>query len=161
MLSIFLFIIAIIATLIHIALKKERDASGRVEVFLSYVVLFNVGFMCLIAAYAHVFMGPETAKSIGWAPGSPFQYEIGMANLSYGVLGILAYRYRGGFRTATIIGWSVLLIGCFIGHMINYHETGNTAPNNMGAYVWFNDLILPVFLLYLLFWLNRRRDPRF
>lgn len=74
-----------------------------VETFLSYILFFNMGLMGLLGAYAHVFMGPETAKSIGWEPGSPFQYEIGMANLAFCTLGILSYWFRGSFWEASIV----------------------------------------------------------
>lgn len=144
MLSVFLFVFAVLFTVGQLTLKKEWGSRKNGEVFLSYVLLFNMGVMGLLAAYAHVFMGPETARNIGWQPGSPFQYEIGMANLSYGVLGVLAFWIRGRFWEAAIIGWSILLLGCFVGHIHDYWVYDNTAPFNIGAYVWFNDLFLPL-----------------
>ena len=104
----------------------------------------------LLATYAHTGMAAETARKIGWEPGSPFQFEVAMANLSYAVLGFMAVWRGGRFTEATVIGWSVLLFGCFIGHMVNWYTTGNTAPYNIGIFVWFNDLILPVLALILL-----------
>jgi hypothetical protein len=151
MVSIVLFICAVIITIWHLTYKKEWYYPKSIEVFLSYILLFNMGLMGLLAAYAHVFLGPETARSIGWQPGSPFQYEIGMANLSYGVLGILAFWIRGGrFWDACIIGWVVLFLGCFVGHVIDYYENHNTAPYNIGPYIWFYDLFLPLLVLALL-----------
>jgi len=149
MLSICLFIFALLFTAAHIHLKKIEDAKSCLEVLLSYILFFNMGVMSLLGAYAHVFMAPLTASSIGWAPGSPFQYEVGVANLSYGILGILSYWIRGRFWAAALIGWSVFLLGCFAGHIINYYETGNAAVNNIGAFIWFNDLLLPLFSLAL------------
>lgn len=151
MASVLLFICAIIFTICHVTYKKEWYSPKFIESFLSYILFFNMGLMGLLAAYAHVFMGPETAKSIGWEPGSPFQYEIGMANLAFGVLGILSYWFRGSFWNASIIGWSVLLLGCFIGHIINYYTENNTAPYNIGPYIWFYDLLLPILVLILLY----------
>lgn len=151
MISFILFLIAIIATVIHFIYKKEWNSDKGLEIFLSYFLFFVVGLMGILAAYAHIFMGPEIAKSIGWAAGSPFQYEMGIANLSYGVLGVLSYWIRGRFWDATIIGWSVLLLGCFIGHVINYYTEGNTAPYNIGAPIWFYDLFLPIFVFILLY----------
>ncbi len=88
--------------------------------------------MALLAAYAHVFMQDETAALIGWKGGSPFQYEIGMANLSYGILGVLAFWQRGKFWEATIIGWNVLFLGCMVGHILDYYRDHNDAPYNIG-----------------------------
>lgn len=150
MISLVLFIFAIIATICHLTYKKEWRSPQSLEVFLSYILLFNMGLMGLLGAYAHVFMGPETARSIGWQPGSPFQFEIGMANLAFGVLGILCYWLRGRFWDASIIGWCVLFLGCFVGHVINYMKENNTAPYNIGPYIWFYDLLLPILVILLL-----------
>lgn len=151
MISIILFLLAVVLTLCHLAYKNEWGAPKCLEVLLGYLIFFTVGVMGVLAAYAHVFMGPEIAESIGWAAGSPFQYEIGMANLSYGVLGILSYWIRGRFWDATVIGWSVLLLGCFVGHAVNYYTDNNAAPYNFGPYIWFYDLFLPLMALTLLY----------
>lgn len=161
MVSIILFICAILFTIGHLTYKKEWHHPKAVETFLSYILLFNMGIMGLLGAYAHVFMGPETAKSIGWEPGSPFQFEIGMANLAFGVLGILSYWFRGSFWDAAIIGWSVLFFGCFVGHVINYYTEHNTAPYNIGPYIWFYDLLLPILVLALLYWLRSSQRRSF
>lgn len=150
MLSLFLFICAVIFTVGHLTYKREWHSSKAAEVFLAYVLLFSMGIMSLFAAYAHVFMGPEIANLIGWPARSPFQFEMGMANLSYGVLGVLAFWIRGRFWEASIIGWSVLLLGCFVGHVIDYYANHNTAPYNIGPYIWFYDLFLPILILSLL-----------
>lgn len=157
MISIILFILAIVFATGHLTYKKEWQYPRNIEVFLSYILLFNMGIMGLLAAYAHVFMGPETAKSIGWPPGSPFQFEIGMANLAFGVLGVLSFWFRGSFWNAAIIGWCVLFFGCFIGHVINYYTENNVAPYNIGPYIWFYDLLLPILVLTLLYRLRQAR----
>lgn len=108
MLGILLFVFVVILTLCHLTYKKEWHYPESIETFLAYILFFNVGVMSLLAAYGHIFFGPEIAKSIGWESGSPFQYEMGIANLSYGVLGILSFWIRGRFWDACIIGWSVL-----------------------------------------------------
>jgi len=151
MIGISLFICAIVVTVGHMAYKKEAPMPKGLEIFLSYILFFTMGLMGLLAGYAHIFMGPEIARSIGWAPGSPFQYEIGMANIAFGVLGILSYWYRGAFWDASIIGWAVLLLGCFVGHVINFYQDHNSAPYNIGPYIWFYDLFLPLLALALLY----------
>src|SRR6476659_8155319 len=35
----------------------------------------------------------DVARSIGWPPGSPFQWEVGVADLGWGVLGVLSPTY--------------------------------------------------------------------
>lgn len=144
-------------TLGRLLYKREWTLFSGIEAFLSFVLFFNMGLMGIIAAYGHVFMGPEIAREIGWQTGSPFQFEVGMANLSYGILGVLAYWCRGRFWDAAGMGWSLLLLGCFVGHLIDYYTHGNNAPYNMGLFVWFNDLALPVLVLASLYYLNQKR----
>lgn len=150
MLSLALFILALIFSLGQLAYKHQWDKATVADTVLAFILFFNMGVLSLLAAYAHVFLGPETAREIGWQPGSPFQFEIGMANLSYGILGILAFWIRGRFWEAACIGWSVLLLGCFVGHIIDYYTHHNTAPWNIGFYIWLTDLFLPLFILSLL-----------
>lgn len=155
--SFILFACSIIFTLGHLTYKKGWHLPKALRVFLSYILFFNVGVMGLLGAYAHVFMGPETAALIGWEAGSPFQFEVGMANLSYGIIGMMAFWIRDRFWDATIIGWSIFLLGCFVGHMINYSTTGNAALYNTGPAIWFNDLFLPLLALSLLLYLRSSR----
>lgn len=154
MFAIILTLIAVLFTFGQLAYKREWNRYRFIEVLLGYLLLFNMGLMSLLAAYGHIFMGPEIAKQIGWQPGSPFQFEIGIANLSYGVLGLLAYWFRGQFWNAAIIGWNVLLLGCFIGHLHDYYINHNTAPYNIGPYIWYFDLILPLTMLAMLAYLR-------
>ncbi|MFA6916137.1 MAG: DUF6790 family protein [Parachlamydiales bacterium] len=151
MVNVILFILAVAFTICRLTLKKEWYSPKSEETFLSYLLFFNVGLMGVLGAYAHVFLADEIARSIGWAPGSPFQFEMAMANLAFGVLGILSYWIRGRFWDATIIGWSVLFVGCFVGHVMEYYTKNNTAPYNIGPYIWFYDLILPILVIALLY----------
>lgn len=150
MLAIVLFGLALLFAIVHLSVKKLWHSGRVAEHFLAYILFFNLGVEGLLAAYAHVFMGPETAAQIGWKGGSPFQYEIGMANLAFGVLGIMSFWIRDNFWTATVIGWAILFLGCFVGHVIDYYATGNTAPYNIGIFIWIADLFLPLFGLFLL-----------
>lgn len=157
MISVFLFLIAVVATLAHLYFKKQWNLPKASEVFLSYVLLFMIGVMGLLTAYALIFMGPKVARQIGWQPGSPFESEMAMANLSYGVLGILSYWIRGRFWDATIIGWSVFLIGCFSVHLNDYLTYGNNAPLNIGVSLWFYDLFSPMVALPTLIYLRSKK----
>lgn len=149
MLPLVLLGLTLVFTFIHLAWKRDWHKSKMVEVLLSYLLLFNLGIMGLLAAYAHLFMGAEIAQQIGWEPGSPFQFEVGMANLAFGALGVLSFWIRGNFWGATILGWSIFVLGCFLGHIMDFIIRGNNAPYNIGPFIWFYDLILPFLLLGL------------
>lgn len=147
MISLILFIFAIVFTLIHTAMRHKE--TSIIEMFLSYLIFFNIGFMGLIAFCGHIFKPNEIAALIGWAPGSPFQSEVGMADLAFGVLGILSIYFRGLFWFATILGASIFFLGDFFIHIIQYNQ-GDIAPYNIGILVWFGDLFVPILAIILL-----------
>jgi hypothetical protein len=147
MISLVLFGFAIVFTLIHISMKHKELSVA--EILLSYILFFNIGLMSLIAFSGHIFNPNEIAKLIGWAPGNPFQFEVGVADLAFGVLGVLAIYYRGLFWLATVIGSSIFLLGDFITHVIQYTQ-GNSAPYNIGIFVWVADLFIPLLSIFLL-----------
>lgn len=62
-----------------------------------YLLIIAVGAGALITGFMHVVHGPATAKMIGWPPGSPFQYEVGVADMAFGLIGVLCLFIRGNF----------------------------------------------------------------
>ena len=109
--------------------KGARTRERRIEVFLIY--MFALGAAAGISNWGgHIFAADQVAESIGWAPGSPFQLEMGFANLSYGILAIIAMGRRDGFREATVIGATVMAVGATLVHLWDIAQTGNLAPGN-------------------------------
>ncbi|MEX1012148.1 MAG: DUF6790 family protein [Waddliaceae bacterium] len=148
MLPLVIFIIALIVAAIFMQMYSRWE--DWVDIVLGSLLFFNVGIFGFMACYAHTIIPNQTAALIGWAPGSPFQFEVGMANLAFGVLGVMSLWFQRKFWLATIVGYSVFLFGAFFGHLIEYSK-GNDAPYNIGLFVWFQDLILPIVLLSLLY----------
>lgn len=143
--------ISLIAALIHIVADKGKKDIGRIcEILLSYFLPLTIGLGGLMAFYGHAFMADKIALSIGWPAGSPFQFEVAVANLAFGVLGILCIWFRKGFWLATGIGTSVFYFGAAFIHIREIFVKGNMAVNNTGFILWFNDLALPIFILALL-----------
>jgi hypothetical protein len=146
----------IIATIIHFWLARRHLSRAEVVgIILLYIFVFFVGLGGIMGALAHTVWAEETALKIGWQPGSPFQFEIAMANLAFGVLGILCIWQWGGFWTATGIGVAVILLGCTYGHVREIIVHQNYAPYNAGVGIFFNDVVIPVLILGLL-WARAR-----
>jgi hypothetical protein len=143
------FVLSIIFTLSHLYISKQWNPKKIVEVFLANLIFFNIGFMGILSFYAHTHMSEDIAKAIGWPPGSPFQYEVAMADLAFGMLGLLSMWFRGLFWCATVLGSSIFLLGDFFVHM-NEYLLGDYAPYNIGVFVWLGDLIIPLLTLSLL-----------
>lgn len=64
------------------------DRSFVIDRLLRYLFLFPLGLLGLWAFIGHVFFAGQSAASIGWAP-SPFQYEVGVANLGLGLASLM------------------------------------------------------------------------
>jgi hypothetical protein len=128
---------------------KPLGARRVVETLLQWSLLVNVGIAGLLGFYAHAFHAAATAEIIGWPPGSPFQFEVAMANLAFGVLGILCLWLRGGFWAATIIGFALFLEGAAYGHIRDIILNHNYAPGNAGVILYW-DIIVPLVQLVLL-----------
>jgi Family of unknown function (DUF6790) len=142
-------------------IRHRRDLSVRkvVDTLLFYLLLINVGFSGLFAFYGHAFLADQVAASIGWAKGSPFQFEVAVANLAFGVLGVLCVFFRDGFWLATGIGYGVFLFGAAFGHIREILTAGNVAINNAGPILYIGDIGIPVLILALLFAKRRLKHP--
>lgn len=147
--SIFFLAVSIMAMAVHTLLMKERSAKKVVEIILLYLLVINFGLGSLFAGAFHVFDGPATARMIGWAPGSPFQYEVGIADMAFGLICFLCLFIRGSFWLAAIIANSFFLFGCMIGHLRSLVLAGNLAAYNIGPNIILSDLIMPLVLIGL------------
>jgi len=156
MIWLFCLALAVIFSAVNIIFsRKPRTAENIVEIVLLYLFVFQIGVMCLLAYINHVFNGPAICKLIGWEPGSPFQYEVGMMNLGLGVLGILCIWYRKEFWLATAIIASVTMAGCGVGHVIEVVTRNNWSPYNAGIGIWIQTVLVPIALLTLVYFYRR------
>ena len=115
---------------------------------LRYLFLFPLGIQGIWAFAGHVFFAERVAASIGWAT-SPFQYEVGVANLGLGLASLYA-AFRGfEARLAVAIAAACFLIGAGIGHIRDIVEAGNLAPGNAGP-IMITDFLTPIAVLVLL-----------
>lgn len=125
-----------------------------VDRLLRYAFIFPVGLMGLWAALGHIVFPARVAQAIGWQT-SPFQFEIGVANLGIGFAGLYAAFRSFEARLATNLVLACFLIGAGIGHIRDVITAGNFAPGNAGP-ILFTDLLTPT-AIFLLLWLSRSR----
>jgi len=148
-------ILAVITASIQLAVSRPARSNGRsiAATYLLYLFVFYVGLMGLLSAYAHVFRPIQTSASIGWST-SPYEYEVGMADLTIGVLGILCIWIRGNFWLATAIANAVWLLGDAVGHARQVLLANNHAPNNSGIFL-VAEFITPIIILALAIYCSR------
>lgn len=135
-------IIGLVAAAISLGVGHQARKRGAVEELLAYFLLFAIGLDGLYNGVIHIFFGEMAARFIGW-PDSPFQTEVGLANLAFGVLGLLGFRGSPGMRAAAVIGPSVFLLGAAGTHVWSMFQAGNYAPGNAGT-IFYTDIAIPL-----------------
>jgi uncharacterized membrane protein len=142
-------LLSLVAATIHLALSPTSRSSKAAiaRTYLLYLLFVYVGLMGLLTAYAHVFRPIETSASIGWST-SPYEYEVGMADLTVGVLGVLCLWFRGNFWLATAIANAVWLLGDAVGHIRQITLNNNHAANNAGIFL-VAEIVTPFVILFL------------
>ena len=138
----------------HILLDRQANSTARrIELILLYVFAISVGANGLSGAFGHLFLSDMVAEGVGWATGSPFQLEMGFANLAVGMLGLIAVGRRDGFRTATIILTTIIGLGATSVHIMDIAAHGNLAPGNTIQNI--GNLLDPILLITLTWWSSR------
>jgi len=138
-----MFALAILFILIHLSLRLKHVSYA--EIVYRWMALFALGLTGIYAFIMHVFFSDISAAAIGWAT-SPFQFEVGMADLAVGLLGVLSFRSHYSFRVATVIAAICILWGDAVGHIYQMIMFQNFNPGNAGS--WFAlDVIVPAILL--------------
>lgn len=126
--------------------KTNRFAA---DIFLGYLFFFAVGLSGLWGFILHAFFPEMAAKFIGWA-NSPFQFEVAVANLGMGLVGVFGLYASKPYRIAGTIYTTCFLWGAAYGHVVQMIKANNFAPGNAGA-IFYNDLFLPLFLILFVF----------
>jgi hypothetical protein len=94
------------------------------------------------------------AEQIGWEV-SPFQFEVGVADLAVGVTACLAFWRSWEFRAAAVCAASIFLLGDAFGHVRQMIRADNSAPGNAGV-PFYVDITCPMVAIVLL--IVTRRD---
>ncbi|TYQ03516.1 UNVERIFIED_ORG: hypothetical protein L601_006100000030 [Gordonia westfalica J30] len=129
-----------------IAALSPGGALGRD--LLENSVLWMIGVQGWMTGCGHMFFGEPIADSIGWPSKTPWQWEVGLASLATGVLGVIASGFGDEFTLATIIAFSVFYLGAAVGHVREMVTRRNFKPGNAGP-IFFFDVLVPVYLIVL------------
>ncbi len=141
----------------HLLLDRQaRTPARRIELFIVYLLAISVGANGISGAFGHLFLSDLIAEAVGWPTGSPFQLEMGFANLLVGVMGLMAVGRRDGFRTAAILATTILGLGATAVHLWDIAATGNLAPGNTIQNI--GNLLDPALLIGLSWLASRSAD---
>ncbi len=138
------FVIAEVAYII------SSGTDGLLEVTALNAVLFLIGSNSLGAGIAHLFFAHPIARSIGWQT-SPFQFEVGAANLGIGIAGVLAGFFAADYWLAVSIVALVFLWLAGAGHIREIVAKRNFSINNAGP-ILVLDFVAPALAVGLIAW---------
>lgn len=153
---------AVVAGIVITVLLTVYFAKNRTRLFIVETTLRSSlgidGFANIISFFMHILLADEIARSIGWQTGTPFQYEVAVANLALGILGFVCF-WRRDFYLPAAIAKSVFAGGAGIVHLVDLFGNANTAPGNAGAILYW-DLIRPFLFigLYILYSRYNKKD---
>ncbi|SMF45405.1 hypothetical protein SAMN06265365_115130 [Tistlia consotensis] len=137
-----LYAIALVLALLGVGVPAADPGLAPLA---QWMLLVSLGLMSLWAFLGHVFVAEQVARSIGWET-SPFQYEVGVANLGIGTAAIAATWLGAPAAWAVFLVSACFLWGAAIGHLREMVQERNFAINNCGPIFWW-DILTPLTLL--------------
>ena len=146
-LPVFLFVAALA---LAAASRSEAPAADRL---LAWILLLPIGVTGLWAAAFHLFFPQIAAADIGWEV-SPFQFEVGLADLAIGATACVSFWRSLDFKAAAIMASSIFLLGDAVGHVKQMIVAGNFASGNAGV-PFYSDIAFPVLAIILLMIVRR------
>ena len=151
MIRVIVALLSMLLPLTHLALSRlPRTPVRIIHLLLLYALVLDVGVIgWLLGFIPHILFADQTARLIGWPPGSPFQYEVGVHDGAWGVLGFLCIWIGRSFWLATGLGWSLFMLGATCGHIRQMLLAENYAPYNFLTI--FSDGFIAIWLLVLLY----------
>ena len=147
-LGIVFFCLAVVVAGARVLIKRIGNRDGVLEEFYRWITLLPAGLIGIYTFILHAFFPEVAAASIGWKT-SPFQYEVAMANLGFGLCCILAFKAGYGFRVATVVGITCWLWGDAVGHIRQMILAHDFSPGNAGSWFW-TDVLVPLSLIILM-----------
>ena len=111
---------------------------------LMYVFLFSVGISYLWSFVGFTFCPEKIAECYGRKT-SEFQYDIGIASLGFGVLGILCFAYQN-LWLATGIVVAIFGLGHAYGYLLSLIRNKEASKSNAGI-VPFISLVVSITLI--------------
>jgi hypothetical protein len=98
---------------------------------LAIVTLTTAGVVGVLAFVRHVFLHKSDAQRLGWATERPdWMFEVGFANLAFGIMGLLAVLAALGSQTQALVllGYALYLFQAAVLHGYRYFTDAQKSP---------------------------------
>ena len=129
-LRILFIILPAIMGAVHSLWKRNVPGFSKADCFLSYFLIISVGLQSLLISHLQIYHGDVVAAYVGW-PNCPFLTELGYANTAFGIIGILSFWLRSGWKEATALGYGFFQLMLAIEHFRLYES--QPSQNIMGV----------------------------
>lgn len=136
------FIAAIIC-----AATLDRDKPWA-ERYLAWILLLPVGVSGVWAGLFHIFFPAVASGQIGWQA-SPFETEIGIADVASGIVAIVAFWRSYAYKAAIALYTILAFAGFAIGHFYQAFAHNDFSPDNFGLMLVIT-IVIAVALSFLL-----------
>ena len=146
-------IMFVAALLIATVVRRPQPTAER---YLAWLLLLSVGLDGIWAGLFHIFFPGVASGEIGWQP-SPFEFEIGVADLSLGIVAVISFWRSLSFKSAIAFFAALFYAGVVVGHFQQAFAHGDYSPDNFGIMLVVT--ILCVVLIGFLLWAAWRK-PR-
>jgi hypothetical protein len=142
-----MLVLSIPFIIVNLFLIPSNQNISKYGIIYRWISFFPVGVAGIYWFFMHVFLPDFTASMIGWE-NNPFQVEVGLADLAFGMLGIIAFWNNYFLRLANVIGTSLFLGGISIDYIFQM-IMANSFSWDMGSWFW-TFLFLPSILIFCL-----------
>ncbi|HZZ23355.1 MAG TPA: DUF6790 family protein [Roseiarcus sp.] len=136
-----------------LAAARRTGAPEGPDRSLGGILLLPIGVTGVWAAVFHLVFPQIAAADIGWEV-SPFEFEVGLADLAIGGTASASFWHGLDFKAAAVLASSIFLLGDAIGHVKQMIVAGNFAPGNAGV-PFYSDMAFPVLAIILLMIVRR------
>ncbi|MCF7806302.1 MAG: hypothetical protein K9M13_01390, partial [Simkaniaceae bacterium] len=124
-----------------LAIWMKIDTNGFFGIqLMKAIFLISVGMSGLVKCLGNLLFSEKTARYVHWTH-TPYQHEVGVAHLSFAVLGTLSFFYST-YWYATAIGVIIFYLGNALVHITDMKRHGNFSIGNAGI-VFYLDLVVP------------------
>lgn len=139
--AVLLIFLPFLLALIHAKAKGKKFN----ELLLNYYLFISVGIQGIHSGLVEILSPDIVVFYTKWNY-SRFLLELGMANVSFGILGTLCFWCSDGWKKATACGYGLFLFMTGVGHLVNIAQHG-PSPGDLGGFL-FSDLLVPCALFY-------------
>jgi len=146
-LGVLLVIVAIIVGYTRLRRGGTAGTSSSADVYWQELLFYGVGIGMIWFGIIHAFFQQLASKNIGWEP-SPFEFELGFAEIGLGIVALLSRR-SFDLRVGVTVMFAVLAFAAAAQHIYFIVCCGNMHPGNAGLTLWFGDIIFPLALVAL------------